>query len=126
MEAWRRAQGPGLGSLWTLDKTGVKCPTCGGQFVIVQRWTIAATVLVLLGNIACAFIGYVRIGDDRLSSLPHWQMYVVNLLAISPFVLFAMLGAPRLLRVRPLGEREVVKFPLDGDKAVASNHWRGP
>ena len=74
------------------------------------------SIVILFCNAAAVTVAYAGIGDERLNRLSQWQLMLAILLAISPFVVFGVRVAPRLLRVRPLNEGEVVRFPLEDDQ----------
>jgi uncharacterized protein (DUF983 family) len=99
--------------LFLLQKTGVRCSTCGQRFVILQSRTVAVNVVILICGAGTTALALSWGGEARFDALREWQQYLVILAGIAPFVVLFIRVAPRFLRVRALQDGEAVSFPLE-------------
>ena len=109
-----------------LYKTGVVCPTCGVELVILMSGVVWLNSVIYVVGVGLGLL-VVLWGAPRL----HWHMTATTILlgiavpyAVLLFATWRL--APWFADVRLARDDETVYYPLERGGAASNNRWRGP
>ena len=114
-EVWSRCAYRGLR---LLEPTGVRCPGCGTQLMILQARAVIASVVLLVVPPLALVAALLMIHTIFRWKLSEPEFLLLVLLVVPAGMFLQSRYVPRFCRVRPVVPGELVSFPLDRNCSV--------